>query len=44
MQKGRVEQRHGAWHLRYRDAEGKQRSHKLALYCPIKSVINGQYS
>jgi integrase len=32
MQKGRIERRHGAWHLRYRDADGKQRSYKLALY------------
>lgn len=29
MQKGRIEQRHGAWHLRYR-VDGKQTSRRLA--------------
>ena len=29
MQKGRIEQRHGAWHLRYR-VNGKQVTRKLA--------------
>jgi len=33
MQKGRIEQRHGAWHLRYRDSSGKQVTRKLADYC-----------
>jgi integrase len=33
MQKGRIEKRHGAWHIRYRDSSGKQVSRKLADYC-----------
>jgi integrase len=32
MQKGRIEKRHGAWHIRYRDQNGKQVSRKLADY------------
>jgi integrase len=32
MQKGQIFQRHGAWHLRYRTAEGKQRSQRLAPF------------
>lgn len=32
MQKGRIEKRHGAWHLRYR-VNGKQVSRKLADVC-----------
>lgn len=32
MQKGRIERRHGAWHLRYR-VNGKQVTRKLADYC-----------
>jgi hypothetical protein len=31
MQKGRIEKRHGAWHLRYR-VDGKQVTRKLADY------------
>jgi integrase len=32
MQKGNIVKRHGAWHLRYRDQNGKQVSRKLADY------------
>jgi integrase len=32
MQRGNIVLRHGAWHLRYRDAVGKQVSRKLADY------------
>lgn len=32
-QRGQIFQRHNAWHVRYRDAEGKQKSHRLADYC-----------
>jgi integrase len=31
-QKGQIFQRHGAWHLRYRDENGKQKSRRLADY------------
>jgi integrase len=41
MQKGQIFQRHGAWHLRYRDG-GKQKSQRLAPFCDqyrtVKSV------
>ena len=41
VQKGQIFQRHGAWHLRYRD-NGKQKSCRLASFCDqyrtVKSV------
>ncbi len=32
MQKGQIFQRHGAWHVRYRTADGKQKSQRLCAY------------
>jgi hypothetical protein len=32
MQKGQIFQRHGAWHVRYRAADGKQKSQCLCAY------------